>query len=130
MSDYQAVYDAVRSRFHCSLDGGDIANSIASMFFPASQHAVQAQYDAQHAEAERVRPSVLFRPDLRIDGNAWSALYGPNIQEGVVGFGDSPDEAMRAFDRAWSAKLDGATLRIDTPDTTTPAAPGGDDHEL
>ena len=116
MSDYQAVYDAVRSRFHCSLDGGEIANSIASMFFPASQQAVQAQYDAQHAEAERVRPSVLFRPRIGIDGSQWLAIYGENIQDGVCGCGDSPDAAMRNFDRAWSARLDGATLRIDTPD--------------
>ena len=33
-------------------------------------------------------------------GNKWSVLYGSNIQEGVVGWGDTPEEAMVAFDLA------------------------------
>ena len=32
-----------------------------------------------------------------LDGNAWCALYGPNIQEGICGFGDSPEEAIMNF---------------------------------
>lgn len=47
------------------------------------------------------RPSVLFRPHLSIDGNQWCALYGANLQDGVAGFGDSPEAAMRDFDQAW-----------------------------
>jgi hypothetical protein len=42
-----------------------------------------------------------MRPALSLDGNKWIALYGENLQEGVVGIGDSPAEAMRDFDRAW-----------------------------
>ena len=120
MSDnYQAVYDAVCSRFRCSIDGDQIANSIASMFHAAGRQAEQAQYAAQYAEAERARPSVLFRPSINIDGNQWLVIYGENIQDGVCGCGDSPDEAMRDFDRAWTAKFDGDALRIDLPDTQT-----------
>lgn len=53
------------------------------------------------------RPSTKFRPGLSIDGNKWRALYGSNLQDGVAGFGDSPAEAMSAFDAAWVAKLPG-----------------------
>ena len=51
------------------------------------------------------RPSSRLRPALSIDGNKWCALYGENLQDGVAGFGDSPEEAYRDFDKAWSAKL-------------------------
>ena len=51
------------------------------------------------------RPSYIWRPHLIKDGNSWSALYGDNIQEGVCGFGNSPEQAMRAFDEAWVANL-------------------------
>ena len=47
----------------------------------------------------------LYRPTLYVDGDKWCALLGENIQIGVVGFGASPDEAMRAFDKAWFEKL-------------------------
>lgn len=46
-------------------------------------------------------PSVLYRPRLSRDGNAWCALYGEDLQLGVAGFGKSPAEAMAAFDAAW-----------------------------
>ena len=59
----------------------------------------------QQAAAAYERPCVLWKPRLFIDGNQWCALFGENIQEGVVGFGDSPDEAMWAFDTAWRKKL-------------------------
>lgn len=55
---------------------------------------------------EMVRPSVRFQPRLFIDGNQWCALYGENIQDGVAGFSDSPDAAMRNFDANWYAKLE------------------------
>ena len=61
----------------------------------------EAAYCAFNAEKERQRPSVLFKPDVYMDGNQWCALYGEDIQTGVCGFGDSPDAATRAFDNAW-----------------------------
>lgn len=51
------------------------------------------------------RPSVLFKPKLSRDGNAWSALFGDDLQVGVAGFGESPAAAMLAFDEAWSAPI-------------------------
>lgn len=50
-------------------------------------------------------PSVLFKPNLSLDGDQWCALYGDNLQEGVSGFGNSPSEAMHDFDKEWFKKL-------------------------
>lgn len=50
---------------------------------------------------EHIRPSVLFKPQLSLDGNKWCALFGDNLQDGVAGFGDSPALAMNAFDVEW-----------------------------
>ena len=56
------------------------------------------------AEQERLRPSYLYRPKLSMDGSQWCALMGENLQDGVAGFGESPDAAYRDFDKAWCAK--------------------------
>lgn len=45
------------------------------------------------------RPSVLYRPCLFVDGDQYCALYGDNLMDGCAGYGDTPDEAMAAFDR-------------------------------
>ncbi len=74
------------------------ANSIAHEAFCAGQAW-------QQAAAAQERPCVLWKPRLFRDGNQWCALFGENIQDGVVGFGDSPDAAMWAFDEAWREKL-------------------------
>lgn len=63
------------------------------------QNAEQYLIEAHDA---RMRPSVLFRPELSLDGNSWCALYGLNLQDGCAGFGDSPDLAMLDFDRKWT----------------------------
>lgn len=57
--------------------------------------------------SEHTRPSVLFRPEISLDGNQWCALLGDNLQIGVAGFGDSPEEAMRNFDIEWRTKARG-----------------------
>lgn len=64
-----------------------------------------AAVSAAAYQDELVRPSYLYRPKLSIDGDKWCALYGENIQDGVVGFGPSPDSAYRAFDLAWYENL-------------------------
>ena len=74
------------------------ANSIAHEAFCAGQAW-------QQAAAAQERPCVLWKPRLFRDGNQWCALLGENIQDGAVGFGDSPDAAMLAFDEAWREKL-------------------------
>ncbi len=62
-------------------------------------------YSLKKLKAERGRMFFVAKPKLFIDGNKWCALLGDNIQSGVVGFGDSPDEAARAFVFAWFAKI-------------------------
>jgi hypothetical protein len=37
---------------------------------------------------------------LALDGDQWYALYGTNLQEGIAGFGPTPDEALIAFAEA------------------------------
>ena len=66
-------------------------------------HAAQQAYQ-QVAEC-LTDASVMYRPNLSIDGNKWCALYGDNLQDGVAGFGDSPAAAMQDFNKNWCAKL-------------------------
>lgn len=44
-------------------------------------------------------PSEKYKPQLSIDGDMWCALYGENLQDGVAGFGKSPQLAMDDFDK-------------------------------
>jgi len=55
----------------------------------------------QIVREEQTRPTVLMRPKVFQDGNRWCALYGDSLMEGVCAFGETPDEATRAFDRVW-----------------------------
>jgi len=79
------------------------------MIYASEQGVLNAQWNAAEmacqTEFQRQRPCVLFRPAIGIDGNQWYALYGENLQDGVAGFGNSPAEAMEAFDKAWVAFL-------------------------
>jgi hypothetical protein len=99
MSDYQAIYDAVRSR----ISGGNIGDVIADVArnaFDISHRVEMVSNEYLTAAYEQQRPSVLFRPTLSQDGNAWLAIYG-DLPTGVVGSGDTPAAAMESFDLAW-----------------------------
>ena len=103
MSDYQAIYDAVRSR----ISGGDIGYVIESVMrqaFDVSNEKARLSEAIGILTNEHQRPSVLFRPTISLDGDSWCALYGANLQDGVAGFGKSPSEAMYEFDVAWVKK--------------------------
>lgn len=57
-------------------------------------------------------PHVLMRPSLSVDGNMWCALYGENLQDGLAGFGETPELAMADFDKNWREyRLHGQALR-------------------
>lgn len=95
---YQPIYDAIRSRIGgCDVGQAisDGVNSALGFMMPAVQDQFQALI------ADHRRPSVLFRPEIAKDGNAWIALLGDNLQVGVVGVGDTPEEAMLDFDKSW-----------------------------
>jgi hypothetical protein len=59
-----------------------------------------------------------LRPRLSIDGNQWCALFGDNLQDGVAGFGKSPELAYADFDRAWSEKLKEEYHRLENTQNT------------
>lgn len=62
----------------------------------------QDYWNQMYANAcDQNAPSLMFKPRLFIDGDQWCALYGDNLQDGVAGFGDTPDKAMRNFDLNW-----------------------------
>lgn len=96
---YQPIYDAVRSR----IGNGDIGAAVEAAMRDANiQHYVERFADTLRlAVAEYERPSVLFRPGLSVDGNQWRALYGDNLQDGIAGFGDTPEMAIQEFDKQW-----------------------------
>ena len=73
----------------------------AVMAQSAEQARISAADVAREAEYERMRPFMVLRPRMLPDGNQWCALYGENLQEGVAGFGDTPEKAAEAFDKAW-----------------------------
>ena len=50
-------------------------------------------------------PVSLRHPRLFIRGRTFVALLGPSIEEGITGFGDSVQAALRAFDRQYSRSL-------------------------
>lgn len=112
MDSYQPIYDAVRSK----ISGGDIGQAVSDVARNAfdiswARDAVQQELIA--AAYEWRRPSVVFRPSLLQDGAAWCALFGDNLQEGVAGFGDTPEAAMTAFDQAWWKERTPAAIRAE-----------------
>jgi hypothetical protein len=50
-------------------------------------------------------PAAVRRPRLSIRGRTFVALLGPAIEEGIAGFGDSVQAALRAFDAQYSRSL-------------------------
>jgi hypothetical protein len=50
-------------------------------------------------------PAAVRRPQLSIRGRTFIALLGPAIEEGIAGFGDSVQAALRAFDTQYSRSL-------------------------
>ena len=64
----------------------------------------EAAKAAFSASVEAMRPFNLLKPTLTADGSQWCALYGENLQVGVAGFGDTPEQAALEFDIAWKSE--------------------------
>lgn len=105
MDSYQAIYDAVRSRIHNGDIGSVVERVMQDVSGSLSDYAYRVSCSAQSAISSWERPSAIYRPKLSIDGNMWIALYGDNLQDGCVGCGESPELAMRNFDKEWEAKF-------------------------
>ena len=43
----------------------------------------------------------MLHPTLTKDGNQWCVLYGKDLQEGIVGFGDTPHLAILDWNKQW-----------------------------
>lgn len=69
-------------------------------------HIACAEVNIYQYSIEINRPCYLLKPHLLIDGDMWCALFGENLQDGVAGFGKSPELAYADFDRAWGTKLE------------------------
>jgi hypothetical protein len=50
-------------------------------------------------------PAAIRHPRLSIRGRTFVALLGPSIEEGITGFGDTVQAALRAFDLQYSRSL-------------------------
>jgi hypothetical protein len=85
-------------------------NMKGTTIFRSAQH-VADQTLAAMQEMERYcaahpgSPAALRRPGLSIRGRTFVALLGPTIEEGIAGFGDSVQAALRAFDKQYSRSL-------------------------
>lgn len=99
MDSYQPIYDAVRSR----ISNGDIGYAVESVLRECSfsTYFDSACNEFKEAAWEHGKPSAVYRPKLYPDGDMWCALYGENLQEGIAGFGETPEKAMGDFDRRW-----------------------------
>ena len=86
--------------------GYEIPDYMQACFQEGLQAEQMASFSKQEREERAARPSYMLRPKLYRDGNKWCALYGKDTQEGVVGFGDSPELAFHAFDCAWVQQID------------------------
>ncbi len=75
------------------------------MTYASEQGVLNGQWNAAEmafqVECKRMTPTVLMRPALIADGNMWCLLYGDNLQVGVAGFGETPEQAAINFDSAW-----------------------------
>lgn len=52
------------------------------------------------AERRRSKWAVILGLRPYRDGNSWCVLYGPDIQEGICAFGNTPEGSIEAFDLA------------------------------
>ena len=75
--------------------------------------SIQYWNEMYAAACEQRRPFIQLRPRLFVDGNQWCALYGDNMQDGVAGFGESPELASWNFDKVFCEKLPNVDTRPD-----------------
>lgn len=67
--------------------------------FGDSMHSIYVEIATTQERLQQ--PHVLMKAKVYKDGDKWCCLYGDNIEEGVAGFGDTPEEACTHFDNVW-----------------------------
>ena len=64
---------------------------------------------------ERSAPHIIHNAKIFKDGNKYCCLLGDNLQDGIAGFGETPEKACSEFDRVWRRGNDGKTaIRVNT----------------
>jgi hypothetical protein len=59
----------------------------------------------QKLSEELLRPCNIKKPVVSQDGNMFCALLGENLQEGISGWGKSPELACLDFDKEWNKEI-------------------------
>jgi len=73
--------------------------------YPVDGTLAAMQEMERYCAAHPNSPVALRHPRLSIRGRTFVALLGPAIEEGIAGFGDSVEAALRAFDVQYSRSL-------------------------
>jgi hypothetical protein len=69
------------------------------------QTLIAMQEMERYCAAHPNSPVAIRHPRLSIRGRTFIALLGPSIEEGIAGFGDTVQAALRAFDLQYSRPL-------------------------
>lgn len=102
MSDpYQPIYDAVRSRLsHCNVNEA-VENVVRDAFGNAGHQIACAFQNIDSYFHEYSTPFAVHKPRIAKDGDKWICCLGDNLQEGVVGIGDTPEKCAADFNANW-----------------------------
>ena len=69
------------------------------------QRLMAMQEMERYCSAHPNSPAAIRHPRLSIRGRTFVALLGPSIEDGIAGFGDTVQAALRAFDLQYSRSL-------------------------
>jgi hypothetical protein len=72
---------------------------------PVDQTAAAMELMHHYCEARPGSPVAVRRPRLFVRSGVWVALFGPSVEEGIVGIGSTVEAALRAFDAQYLASL-------------------------
>jgi len=75
---------------------GDGSMSIAEAC-NQNNNFLNAMLNIEWTSQVAMEPFTIYKPKIFPDGDQWCVLLGANIQEGVVGFGDTPHKAVTNF---------------------------------
>jgi hypothetical protein len=68
-------------------------------------HAARMERIELYFRAHPRSHSAVRRPKLFLRARTWVALLGPSVDEGIVGFGATPEAALHAFDGSYLRAL-------------------------
>ncbi len=84
------------------LNDNDSANLKSQLSFEADKEHMNRMHII--VEQQEFNLFSIIKPKLYKDGNQWCCLYGEDIMEGIVGFGETPYKAVWDWQSAWHKK--------------------------